>query len=247
MHILVTGEEGMLGGALVRLGARQWTHSTLDVTNRSQCEQVLATEKPDAVLFCAAITDVDRCAQDPRARAVNVEAPAWWAQQVPLVLVSTNYVFSGPGPHHPQDTPDPVNAYGKQKAEAERAVLDAGGSVVRTGWLYGPGGRNFPSRLSQALRSGPVQAISDWPVQPTWVDDLAQRLLTLPQGVTHAIGGEETTWAQVAEAVATRLGVSERVVPTPLEALGLGARPLDGRLAPADLPGWCTRMDQLVG
>jgi len=208
---------------------------------------VLDELRPDGVIFCAAVTDVDRCAQDAQAHAVNVAAPRWWAAQVPVLLVSTNYVFSGPGPHGPDQTPDPVNAYGRQKAEAEEAVLAAGGSVVRTGWLYGAGGRNFPSTMGQALRAGPVQAIEDWPVQPTWADDLAEHLLTWPQGISHAVGRDSGTWVQVATRVAEHLGLQDRVRPTPLAALGLGPRPQDARLAPALLPGWRTRLDQLAG
>ncbi len=247
MHILVTGAGGLLGGALARLGATGLAYSELDVTDPEASTRALAAHRPDAVVFCSAISQVDRCATDPRAREVNVEAPAWWAARVPLWLVSTNYVFSGPGPHLPTDVPHPVGPYGLQKAEAERRVLAAGGCVVRTGWLFGAGGRNFGSRLGRALRAGPVDAIADWPVQPTWVDDLARFLLTLPQGVQHAIGSEETTWAEVAQTVANRLGVPSHVRPRPLAALELGPRPPDARLAPAQLPGWSNHLDVLVG
>lgn len=247
MRVLVTGGGGLLGGAVGRLGALALSRDALDVTDRAASEAVLATRQPEAVVFCAAITDVDRCAHDPRARAVNVDAPAWWARQVPVVLVSTNYVFSDGGPHEPSDPLDPVNAYGRQKAEAEEAVLAAGGAVVRTGWLYGTEGRNFPSTLGAALRAGPVTAIDDWPVQPTWADDLALTLLTLPSGLSHAVGADTGTWAEIATAVAAHQGLIDRVRPTPLAALGLGPRPRDARLAPALLPGWRARMDQLAG
>ncbi len=247
MRILTTGAGGLLGSALLRLGATGLTRAELDVTDPVAGAESLAALRPEAVIFCAALTDVDRCRTDPEARRVNVEAPAWWARRVPLWLVSTNYVFSGRGPHSTTDTPNPTNAYGRLKAEAEQRVLEAGGHVVRTGWLYGAGGRNFPSRLGQALRSGPVEAVADWPVQPTCADDLAQRLLELRPGIQHAIGAEETTWAEVASAVAERLGVPDRVRPVRLEDLGLGARPPDARLTPAVLPGWRSRLDLLAG
>ncbi len=247
MRILVTGGDGLLGGALARLGALALGHGQLDVTDPVRSEACLAQHQPEAVVFCAAVTEVDRCTTDPRAHAVNVAAPAWWADRVPVLLVSTNYVFSGAGPHGPETPVAPVNAYGRQKAQAEAAVLAAGGSVVRTGWLYGAGGRNFPSRLGAALRAGPVTAIDDWPVQPTWVDDLARHLLTRPTGLTHAIGAHEGTWAEVAEAVAGSLGLLDRVHPVALETLGLGPRPLDARLTPAILPGWRDRLPQLAG
>ncbi len=247
MDILVTGGGGLLGGAVGRRGGRALSRQDLDVTDRAASEALLTEDPPDAVVFCAAITDVDRCAHDPRARAVNIDAPRWWAHQVPVVLISTNYVFSDGGPHAPGDPVDPVNAYGRQKVAAEQAVLGAGGSVVRTGWLYGAGGGNFPSTLGRALRAGTVTAIEDWPVQPTWVEDLAPLLLDPPRGITHAIGADTGTWAEIATAVADHMGLADRVHPRPLASLGLGPRPPDARLAPAHLPGWRARLEQLAG
>ncbi|MCB9760444.1 MAG: NAD(P)-dependent oxidoreductase [Alphaproteobacteria bacterium] len=245
MRIGVTGADGLLGRALRRRGASGWTRAELDVTDPRAAERALARSRPDAVIFCAALTDVDACARDPRARAVNVEAPAWFAARVPTWLVSTNYVFDGPGPHAPDAGPAPINAYGRQKAEAEDRVRAAGGHVLRTGWLFGPGGRGFASTLFDRLRAGPVQALRDWPVQPTWADDVAEALLTLPEGTTHAIGAEEADWATVAAAACALLGLPpERV--QPVEALGWGDRPEDARLAPATLPGWSERLPLLL-
>jgi dTDP-4-dehydrorhamnose reductase len=243
VKILVTGAGGLVGRALVRRGARGLTRRALDVTDAAATARILAAEAPDAVIFCAALADVDACASDPRARAVNVEAPAAWARRVPTWLVSTNYVFDGPGPHAPGAPRRPVNAYGRQKAEAEDAVLAAGGHVVRTGWVFGPGGRNFPSRIFSLLRAGPVTALAGWPVQPTWVDDLAARLLALPQGVSHAISGEETTWLDFALAARDLLGEGEVRA---AGALPVGPRPSDARLAGADLPGWSGRLPLLL-
>ncbi len=191
MTILVTGGEGLLGRALAARGALAFGRRSLDVTDERRRDEVLAAHAPEAVIFCAAQTNVDRCATDPLARAVNVDAPAAWARVVPTWFVSSNFVFSGPGPHTPAARTAPVNAYGRQKVEAEDAVLAAGGHVVRTGWVYGTGGRGFASRLPDL--PGPWTAIDDWPVQPTWADDLAGALLELPSGVRHLVGREEAT------------------------------------------------------
>ena len=156
-------------------------------------------------------------------------------------LVSSNYVFDGPGPHAPQDPRSPVNAYGRQKVEAEDGVLAAGGHVLRTGWLFGAGGRNYGSRLREALAQGPVRALEGWPVQPTWVDDVAEVLLQRPRGVTHAISSEITTWAEVADEAALRWGGQvERV-----RELPVGPRPTDATLSPATLPAWHRRLGEL--
>ena len=247
-HILVVGSAGLLGRHLVALGVPGVGRADGDVTDPAARERILDRHRPDAVLFCAALADVDRCEADPAARAVNAEAPAAWARRVPLWLVSTNYVFSGPGPHRPGEEPAPVQAYGRQKAEAEAAVRAAGGHVVRTAWLFGAGGRSMPSRLPALLRAGPVRCVADVPVQPTWAGDVAERLVALPEGITHAVGSGETTWAAFARALAVLLGLpGDRVVEVPEAALGRPARrPDDARLAPALLPPWTDRLEALV-
>ena len=236
----------MLGSALRSLGAIGLPRERLDVTRPQDWESVLAHTRPDAVIHCAALTQVDACAVDPRAWSLNVESAAWIAARVETWLVSTNYVFDGPGPHAPQDPREPAMAYGVQKAAAEDAVLAAGGHVVRTGWLYGPGGRNFPSRLPELLLRGPVQALEGWPVQPTWAPDLAEHLLTLPKGVSHAIGAEQTTWADFARAVCPRLGVPVSRVVGVNAIRGMGPRPADARLSGHLLPGFSRRLDDWV-
>ncbi|MCB9743807.1 MAG: NAD(P)-dependent oxidoreductase [Alphaproteobacteria bacterium] len=240
MKILVTGAGGLLGSALVARGAHGLPRAALDVTDPVASEAALARLRPDAVIFCAAMTHVDRCATDPGAWAVNVEAPAWWAARAPTWFISSNYVFDGPGPHGPEAAPRPAMAYGAQKAEAERRVLAAGGHVLRTGWIFGRGGRNFPSRIFALLEAGPVRALRGWPVQPTWAGDLAEHLLGLPEGLSHAIGGEETDWAGFAASAARLAGCPERV--QAVEALDLGPRPEDARLSPARLPGFTERL-----
>jgi dTDP-4-dehydrorhamnose reductase len=255
VRILVTGGEGLVGRAL---RARAPAHGVeLVAPGRDECDvsqdpaPLLAHHRPDVVLFCAAFTAVDACG--PQHRAVNVEAPARWAALVPTWFLSSNFVLSGAGPHGPERRPAPSTVSGAdgdyvaQKAEAEARVLAAGGHVARVGWVYGPGGRTFASRLCARLRAGEtVRAVSDVLVQPTWSEDLADSLLGLPAGVTHHIGRETTTWYALAVAVQARLRCG-RVEPVTQAALGLAApRPRDARLAPAVLPGWTERLDGLV-
>ncbi len=235
MTVLVTGGSGLVGRALAARGATALGRPALDVTDERARDEILTAHAPDAVIFCAAMTEVDRCATDPLSEAINVAAPAAWAREVPVWFVSSNFVFSGPGPHAPDAVVRPVNAYGRQKARAEEAVLAAGGHVVRTGWVYGHGGRGWASRLP-ALE-GTWRAIDDWPVQPTWADHLADALLLLPTGITHLIGRDETTWKGFARAVSAELGRG-RVEGVSLAALSLGPRPDDARLEPASLPGF---------
>ncbi len=247
MRIVVVGANGLVGGAVVRAGLA----AGLDILGigRADCdvtrdrEAVLRAYRPDAVIFCAAATEVD--AAGPATRAVNVEAPATWSRHVETWFLSSNFVFDGWGPHAPEATPRPCNASAAQKAEAEALVRAAGGHVVRVGWVHGPGGKTFASTLPGRLQRGDtVRAISDVLVQPTRADDVARALLALPRGVTHLAGSADTTWYGYASALAARLG--GQVEPVRLAEFHLGPRPRDARLAPATLPPWFECLDERV-
>jgi dTDP-4-dehydrorhamnose reductase len=246
-RILVVGSGGLVGSHIAALGAPGLDRAACDVTRAADRDRALSHYRPDAVIYCAAFASVDGCETSAESWEVNRHAPAAWARRVPLWYVSTNYVFSGAGPHGPGHPTAPVQAYGRQKVQAEQAVLAAGGHVVRTGWVYGVGGRNFLSSLPRLLDAGPVRAYGGVPIQPTWAGDLARRLLELPRGLSHAIGAEETTFAAAARTVAAALGHQGRVVEVPGPAGELAAaRPLDARMSPADLPGWSQRWRALL-
>jgi dTDP-4-dehydrorhamnose reductase len=245
--ILVLGASGLLGRHLRVRGLTGLDRSACDVTSARDRERALREHRPRAVIYCAAQANVDACEDDRGAWAVNAEAPAAWARQVELWYVSTNYVFSGPGPHLPGGPTAPLQAYGRQKLAGEDAVQAAGGHVVRTGWLFGAGGGNFLSRLPQLLRAGPLWAFADSSIQPTWAGDLAALLLALPQGLTHAVGREETTFAGAARSLAATMGLHPVIHEHPGPAGALPApRPKDARLTPASLPGWTERLERLV-
>lgn len=253
MRILLTGAEGLVGRAVLARAGRRGvdvvglSRAACDVTDATARDAALARWRPDAVLFCAAATDVDRCATDRRSRAVNVEAPAAWADRAPTLYLSSNFVFGGWGPHGPGGAPSPQGVYAAQKAEAEARVLAAGGAVARVGWVVGPGGRTFGSRLAARLRAGEtVRAIHDLVVMPTWSEDLADALLDLPWGLTHHLGAGETSWYAFALAVQARVGTGH-VAPVRLAELGLPEpRPRDGRMSPATLRPWWAWIDELV-
>jgi dTDP-4-dehydrorhamnose reductase len=263
MRILVTGADGLVGRALVARGACAAGDTVIgagrsegDVCDPRVRELLLDRHAPDAVIFCAAFTAVDRAGapgEVERARAVNVVAPGAWARRVPTWWLSSNFVFDGPGPHAPWESPgrtpraSPVGAYAGQKAEGEEAVREAGGNVCRVGWVYGPGGKTFGSTLVRRLVAGEtVAAIADVIVQPTLSTHLAESLLRLPPGVSHHIGCETTSWFGFALAVQARVG-SGRVVAVRLDELHLPEpRPRDARLTPATLPGWRAGVEELL-
>ena len=196
MRILVTGAGGMLGRAVVRhCEARGddvagFDHQSLDVADERAVAEAFAAARPEAVINCAAWTDVDACELDPmRAHAVNALGPQNLAFNcrrggARLVTVSTDYVFDGrkDGFYTQRDDPDPQSVYGVSKLQGERRARLAAARtvVVRTGWVFGPGGKNFLSRVLELGRGGaPLKAIGDAWGTPTYAPDLAARLRQL--------------------------------------------------------------------
>jgi dTDP-4-dehydrorhamnose reductase len=179
-----------------------YDHYGLDIANATAVEAVISDQHPDAIVNCAAWTDVDGCESDAeKAQRVNSLGPenlARAARQANAVLVtiSTDYVFDGAkeGFYTQRDQPSPISVYGKYKLEGERRAQEAHARtiVVRSGYIFGPGGRNFLSTvISRAERGETLKAIADYWGTPTYGHDLAVRLrelaiLDLP-GTYHVV------------------------------------------------------------
>ncbi len=177
---------------------------SLDITNHESVKITLEHERPEALINCAAWTDVDGCESNrPLAYAVNsraVENLAASSRRVGAVLVtiSTDYVFDGAreGFYTQRDNPNPTSVYGAAKLEGERCAQAASARtvVVRTGWIFGKSGRNFLSTIIERARRGErLKTISDAYGTPTYADDLALRLRELAEldipGVYHVVNG----------------------------------------------------------
>lgn len=204
----------------------------------------------DAVLNCAAWTDVDGAeSRREQARAVNalgagVLARAAARLEVPLLHLSTDYVFDGvapldasgrPRPYLESDPTGPRSVYGATKLEGERAVLAASPrhTVVRTAWLYGVGGQNFvETMLRLASERGVVQVVTDQQGSPTWSGHLAPGLLGLlareVRGLVHMTGGGEVSWNGFAKEIFRQAEVECRVEPASSEQMA----------RPAPRPAW---------
>lgn len=242
MKLLLTGGGGLLGTAL-RSAARRRGHRvvapgrrTLDVTSPGDARRVLGSERPDAVLHCAAYTDVDRAESEPGAamevNAGGTERIARAAAEVGCLLLypGTDYVFDGESAREyaPDDPPSPINAYGRSKAAGEEAAREAGRwLVVRTSWLYGPGGRNFVDGVRErAARGEELRVVDDQRGRPTWTGSLAPALVELveraagaPAGrVLHLADRGATTWYGLALEVVGREGCHASVLPVSSEA-----------------------------
>ncbi len=249
LSLLVPGGHGQLGRELAARAevVRAPGSAELDVTNAGAVVEAVKTLAKAAeesghrpvVVNAAAYNAVDAAESDgTRAFAVNGDGPrllaaACAATNVPLIHVSTDYVFPGDG-DRPYDTTDPVRprtAYGTTKAAGETAVLGSGARawVVRTAWVYGAYGANFVKTMAKlAATRDTVSVVDDQRGCPTWTGDLAEGLLALAsrvvtddapaERVLHCAGGGETTWFGFARAVFAELGLDpERVRPCTTE------------------------------
>jgi len=196
MRVFITGCKGQLGQALYAALAGHTLSGCdlpeLDVTERAAIGKAIADFAPDVVLHAAAWTDVDGCARDPekayRINALGTQnvALACAASGAAMAHVSTNEVFDGTAqePYREWDPPHPLNPYARSKAAGEWFVrhLLTRFYVVRTAWLYAPGGRNFsnPHRVLQlADERGALRVVTDEVGNPTYAPDLANALTAL--------------------------------------------------------------------
>jgi dTDP-4-dehydrorhamnose reductase len=208
LRILVTGAAGLVGHALVEHCTAAgdevlaYDHQGLDITDAQSVESAMLRDRPEAVINCAAWTDVDGCESKPekavRENAVGPENLAIGCSRVNAILVtiSTDYVFDGrkEGFYTQRDQPSPISVYGKSKLEGERRAQAAHARtiVVRSGYIFGRGGRNFLSTvISRAAQGETLKAIGDYWGTPTYAQDLAARLrelsaLDLP-GIYHVV------------------------------------------------------------
>ena len=208
MKVLITGANGLVGRALVEHCSASgdevfsYDHKALDIADARAVEATIAAQRPDAVINCAAWTDVDGCESNPaKAEQVNSIGPENLARasrkaNAVLITISTDYVFDGEkeGFYTQRDQPRPISVYGRFKLEGERRAQEAHARtiVVRTGYIFGPGGKNFLSNVvTWAHRGQKMKAIRDYWGTPTYGGDLAIRLrelaaLDLP-GIYHVV------------------------------------------------------------
>ena len=211
----------------------------LDVTDRAAVERAVRSERPDAVINCAAWTDVDGAeSHEADARAVNATgaghvAGAAVEEHAALVHVSTDYVFDGGArePYLESAAADPMSAYGRTKLAGERAVAEAGGRhlIVRSSWLFGSGGRNFvATMLGLASERDEIAVVTDQVGCPTWTGHLAPALVELAargeRGVMHVAGGGACSWHELAAETFRQAAIACEVRETSTAAMPRPAR-----------------------
>jgi len=230
--IVITGGGGMLGHALADV-LRARGNEPLVLT-RAQCDiakdqdiQKIFTHRPTLLLNCAAHTKVDLCEQE-RDLADNINGYAVGKMSklskehgTVFVHVSTDFVFEGHGtkPYKIDDKVSPLSAYGRSKLLGETELQKNAPNrwlIVRTAWVYGRHGGNFPRTMVTVARAGkPLNVVSDQVGSPTYTVDLAQGILALidhnAQGIFHYTNSGQTNWFEFAKAALKAFDVNHPV------------------------------------
>ncbi len=267
--ILVTGGGGQVATELAALGGERVARVGRPEFDFDRPESLAATfdrVRPSAVVNAAAWTAVDLAeTEEAAAFRANRDGPAALARLcaeagLPLVHLSTDYVFDGrkPTPYQETDPTGPMGVYGRSKLAGEAAVLAAGGraTVLRTAWVYNATGKNFVrTMLGAALKTDTLRVVADQTGSPTNAADLAAAILAVlarmadwrPEyaGVFHAAGSGSVTWHGFAEAIFDEAAKHGRRRPTvqPIATADWptpAARPLNSCLD-------CTKLREVFG
>ena len=233
MKILIIGSNGMLGHDLVDVLDENHdliltTSKILDITDKQKTIDFIVDNKPDIVINSAAYTYVDGCEENQDlAFSVNGEGVrnlALGCSEVdcPLVHVSTDYVFNGENtrPWVEDDEIGPISVYGKSKLKGEEAILEILDKffIIRTAWLYGYNGKNFPkTMLELAENHSEITVVYDEVGSPTYTPDLAEAISKLIEtdyyGIYHITNSESCSWCEFAKYIFEVAGKDVKVIP----------------------------------
>lgn len=224
------------------------TDRELDITDVEALDGFATREPFTHVINCAAYTGVDACeVHEPEALRVNADGPAHVARVAHArgaiaVHISTDYVFDGAShePYQEFAPTGPINAYGRTKLAGELRFADeAGAYVVRTSWLFGPGGPNFVATMLRLMTERPeIRIVDDQTGRPTYAPDLAAVLIDLairrpPSGTYHFANAGQVTWYGLATATRTAALARGRTALARLSPITTAEFP-----TPARRPAW---------
>ena len=250
--ILVFGKTGQVATELQRLGnVVALGRDQADLSDPTACSNAIRAHAPRAVINAAAYTAVDRAeGEEVLASIINGDAPTAMAQAcvdlgIPLIHISTDYVFAGTGdaPWQPDDPTAPQNAYGRSKLAGEIGIRDSGAvhAILRTSWVVSAHGANFVKtmlRLSD-MRDA-LNIVADQIGAPTPARDIAaaclqivEQLITDPSksGTYHYSGAPDVSWANFAQVIFEHAGRAVTVTPIPTTGYPTPAkRPLNSRM-----------------
>lgn len=237
MRICVTGARGMLGQQLMKTAKSQgftvipWTRPEVDITDLASLNRRIDLDAPDAIINCAAWTDVDGAETNHEAAflancvgARNV-AEASMSVSAKLIHISTDFVYPGDGqtPLVETDATGPKSVYGDSKLVGETAVLElnASATVIRTGYIFGSHGPNLIDKIASGIKSGyQMQFVTDQWMTPTGTPLLADACLNLLQcdaaGIFHVTQGGGCSTYEMASYIADLVTGPGTIVPTTL-------------------------------
>ena len=263
MILVIFGSSGLLGSALLYMARQRGDiivlcprHEEVDIADEFSVRTFIKAARPDAIINCAAHMPADSCETDPHAAYLVNAAGAWniaiVAEEVSAkcMYISTDFVFDGiaGAPYGVADMPQPLQVYGKSKAEGEAHTRNICGQglVVRTASLYGPArGRsreNFIDRMLRRLRAGEeISVVDDVVMSPTYTDDAAAMILALleePNGIYHAVNRGQASWYELCVEAAQLSGLDVlNIRPTSLDSMEpVAPRPRYTVLSAAELP-----------
>jgi len=232
MKVMIFGASGRLGKVLMR----EWHSDELiglssrdvDIRDANRVREVVEKGSPDWIALAAAYTDVDGCESHPDlAFAVNRDGPLNVGQAAKLVgakllFLSSDYVFDGKktSPYEAEDARNPQSVYGRSKAEAEVRLLEVLQEccIVRTSWLFGPGGKCFPDTILKLAASRPaLDVVNDQRGCPTYTVDLAKAIIGLcrsqGRGILHLTNSGNCSRFEFAREIVKGAGLSTDVRP----------------------------------
>ncbi len=233
MRTLIFGSNGQLGRDLTLIFKEQgetlgYDLPEVDITDEVALHSHITEFAPNVVINAAAYTNVDQ-AEDDLENAFRVNeigarnlAEIAAARKIPVVFYSTDYVFNGSSkrPYTPEDTPEPLGVYGKSKYAGEVATQfnNPFHFILRTAWLYGPGGNNFVEKIIRAAESRPTLRVVDDEIgSPTHTFDLAQATLdfvrTKAYGTYHVVNSGQCSRYEFAKAILSEAGISTPIEP----------------------------------
>ncbi len=252
---MIIGDTGLLGKALVS----EWSgdevlalgSQDVDIRDQKHVQEVVGEQSPQWIVLAAAYTDVDECESDPRrALEVNRDGAANVAEAAKnsgakLLFLSSDYVFDGKktSPYEVGDARNPQSVYGRSKAEAEVRLLEILPEVciVRTSWLFGPGGRCFPDTILKLAASRPaLDVVNDQRGSPTYSVDLAGAIIELcrkdASGIVQVTNSGDCTWFEFAREIVKGAGFQTEVRPVSSQQMARPApRPTYSVLAATSL------------
>ncbi|MBM3290448.1 MAG: dTDP-4-dehydrorhamnose reductase [Candidatus Hydrogenedentes bacterium] len=233
MRVLIFGAGGQLGRDLLRVFQADHTvigltHSQVNIVEGEAVRLAFHDARPDLVLNAAAYTDVEKAEEDERgafhvnANGAQRVAEAAAAIEAPVVYFSTDFVFDGTkrAPYTPEDWPSPRGVYARSKLRGEENTRwgNPQSFVVRTAWLYGPGGNNFVEKILNGARTrASLRVVDDEIGSPTYTRDLAAAALALVKtkayGIYHAVNAGSCSRYEFARAIVEEAGLDTPVEP----------------------------------